>query len=125
MYKPNYENYSLDELNEALDSIDSEASPENYQKLMNGVKLRNGNRKQSDKVINKKEDEVHTKNSSHNEYLTKYWDPKTAKEAQKSIVRRLAIVKLFIIVGVLSLPAYFNSYLIDESYNLHSAHLRY
>jgi hypothetical protein len=108
----NYSNYSLDDLNEALDSINREAYPENYQKLINEIKLRH----KKAPVHPDKLNEVNKKHSNNKEPLNDYWNPKKAKENLKSALQRFFVVKLLIIIGVLCLPAYFNSYLIGENY---------
>lgn len=108
MLNPNYSNYSLEELNEVLDSIDSEAYPENYKNLLDEIKLRN---KTSNQEVNSKEVEQ-TDNSND---IAEYWNPEKAKTNQKSVLRLFVSMKIFIVVGALSLPAYFYSYLIDES----------
>ena len=114
MFSPNYTDYSMSELNDALDSINSEAYPENYKRLLKEIKSRNKSTAKNDSELNIIDHESPLEGKSEKVDIKEYWNPKTAKEDQKSIFRLIAVVKLSIIVGVFSIPAFVYSYLIDE-----------
>ena len=106
----NYSNYSLDELNEALNSIDSIAYPDNYQRLLREIELR----KQHISAAAEAK-ELQPVEEVKDSCIADYWNPKTAKETQRSVINTLALAKLAILIFVLCLPAFLNSYLINVS----------
>lgn len=116
MSRPNYQNYTDKELNQALASIDSQAYPENFRNLISELERR----QQSTKAIssdNQLPDETLPDYKLEEAVCIKdYYDPNQAKRDQQKVLRTLGYAAIIIFLGVFSLPAYFNTYLVGQQY---------
>lgn len=116
MSHPNYQNYSDKELNQALASIDSQAYPENFKKLVDELKRRQQSALADNNVCQLPAQIASGEKLEEQAYIKDYWDPNQAKQRQQKVSRTLGYAAIIIFLGVFSLPAYFNSYLVGQQY---------
>lgn len=114
--RPNYQNYTDKELNQALATIDSHAYPEHFRDLVSELERRQQGTKakSSDTPLS---DETHPDDKwEEAECIKDYYDPNQAKKDQQKVLRTLGYAAIIIFLGVFSLPAYFNTYLVAQQY---------
>lgn len=113
---PNYQNYTDNELNQALASIDGQAYPENFKNLVDELNQRQQSALAKHIVEQLPEPTAPDKELEEKAFLKDYWDPNQAKQRQKKVSRTLGYAVIVVFLGVFSLPAYFNSYLVGQQY---------
>jgi len=113
---PNYQNYSDKELNQALASIDSQVYPENFKNLVDELNQRDNGALEKNKVEQLPAATAPEKTLDEQAHIKDYWDPNQAKQRQQKVSRTLGYLVIIIFLGVFSLPAYFNSYLVAQQY---------